>query len=311
MYLQFFGIKRPMRIAVYVGLAVTFAAYWTSIPIAAYYGAPHSGETWEELFVNLRPAKEAYWGFAQGVCAIVLDIYIFILPLPVLWRLHMDRAKRLQLLGVFGTALIAVAASCVALNFRINLLPTGKTTPADDTTWSQACTSIAVMIESNIAIVVGSMPAFGAFVRTTSMDSSFLKSWQSRLLRGSGSGKPTSWSKESLPKYPGHKIPSVSLRQENPYLIHQQQGVNTSFDSLEQEDSDFAQERYQHGSSTEPLGFSQGAPHYELRDASGFTSEANMDAETQGQQEHHRGILRSFSVFQKIEPKYPNSVAQK
>lgn len=106
MYLQFFGVKRPMRIAVYVGLALSFASYWTSVPIAAYYGAPHPGETWEELFVNLRPAKEAYWGVAQGVCAVVLDVYIFILPLPVLWRLHMDRAKRLQLLGLFGTALM-------------------------------------------------------------------------------------------------------------------------------------------------------------------------------------------------------------
>lgn len=106
MYLQFFGIKKTMRIAVYLGLAVSFIAYWTSVPVAAYYGAPHVGEEWDDLLVNLRPANEAYWGVAQGVSAVVLDVYIFILPLPVLWHLHMDRSKRMQLLGLFGTALM-------------------------------------------------------------------------------------------------------------------------------------------------------------------------------------------------------------
>jgi hypothetical protein len=201
------------------------------------------------------------------------------------------------------------------LHYRVQLLPSAAPTPGDGT-WAQACTAIAVIVETNIAIIVGSMPAFGAFVRTTNMDSSRLKSWQSKLLRGSGSGKPTSWSKESGPKYSGDKQPSVSLRQEDPYLIPRQQGGNTSFDSLEQEDPDFAHEHYQLGSNTEPLGLSQSPPHYELNDASGFTSEASSNvtgrgAEIQAQQGHHGGILRSFAVFQKIEPKYPDSVARK
>lgn len=172
------------------------------------------------------------------------------------------------------------------------------------------------MIESNIAIIVGSMPAFGAFVRTTNIDSSFFKSWQSRLLRATGSGKPTSWTKESVPRYHSQKNPSVSLRQDDPYPMHQQRGGNTSFDSLEQEDTYFAQEEHQRSSSAEPLGLSQGAPHYELRDASEFNSEASfnakdMDAETQGRQGHQEGILRSLSVFQESEPKYPDMVVQK
>lgn len=212
----------------------------------------------------------------------------------------------------------AVAASCVALHFRLKLLPSGKTIPADDTTWTQACTSIAVMIENNIAIIVGSMPAFGAFVRSTNMNASFFKSWQSRLLRATGSGKPTSWTKESVPKYHSPKHPSVSLRQEDPYLVHQQQRVGTtSFDSLEQDEAYFAPEyHHERSSSAEPLGLSQGLPQYELRDASGFTSEASsrakdIDAETHGRQGHQGGILRSLSVFQEIEPKYPDSVARK
>lgn len=45
MYLQFFGVHKKLRIAVYIGIFVTFSAYWTSVPVAAYYGAPHPGET--------------------------------------------------------------------------------------------------------------------------------------------------------------------------------------------------------------------------------------------------------------------------
>jgi hypothetical protein len=106
MYLQFFGVHKKLRIAVYIGIFVTFGAYWTSVPVAAYYGAPHPGETWESLFLNERPIWEAYWGVSQGAIAIVLDIYIFLLPIPILWKLNTDRTRRIQLITLFGTALM-------------------------------------------------------------------------------------------------------------------------------------------------------------------------------------------------------------
>ncbi|KAM4066412.1 hypothetical protein HRG_000516 [Hirsutella rhossiliensis] len=194
MYLQFFSIHRPMRFAVYVGLFIAAGTYLTSVAIAAYFGAPRPGHTWESLFASELPLRESVYGVVQGSIAICMDIYIFILPLPILVKLKMSRSKRLQLISLFGTALIAVIASVVALVYRTKLLR------IDDTTWNQACTSIAVLIENNVAIVVGAMPAFASFLRIHVSDLVLFRSLRSKLRPNGNSGFSPSNSKASSPK---------------------------------------------------------------------------------------------------------------
>lgn len=214
---------------------------------------------------------------------------------------------------LFFSVSSAVAASCVALNYRFKLLGDGKLAPAQDTTWNQGAACIAVLIEGNIAIIVGDMPAFAAFVRATTVDSNFFRSLQSKLLRGAGSGKPSgSWTKESLPKYNNEARHSKSLQQENPYLIHQQQEHTRigSFDSLEQVEP-YYQEEHQHRNAG-GLSQAQGDPYYELRDASGFVSEAAVNSNDKDPEQGHRGgIMRSTTVVQEVQPKYPDTAARR
>jgi len=108
LFLQLFatGAFSAQRIAIYIGLVITFVVYWVHIPLEAYYAGPHIGETWEDLLVNKRPEKMIYWGAVQGAFSVFLDVYIFILPLPTLSKLQMSTRKRIALLGVFMTALM-------------------------------------------------------------------------------------------------------------------------------------------------------------------------------------------------------------
>ncbi|KAH8200668.1 hypothetical protein TruAng_005132 [Truncatella angustata] len=162
MYRQLFQIRRPVRIAIWAGLAFSFAIYFPSIPLSAIYEAPRAGHSWEEYLQSLSTRHDStltYWGIVQGTCSVVLDLYIFVLPLPLLSQLHLARKKKIQLLVLFGTALFGVAASAIALYFRVQLL--GST----DSTWRQAQLAICVVVENNVAITVASMPAFATFMR--------------------------------------------------------------------------------------------------------------------------------------------------
>lgn len=106
LFLQIFTIHQPMRIAIWTGIVFTFLLYWANLPLASYFNAPHVGETWEVMLFNGRPHLLIDWAIIQGACSVMLDVYIFILPIPLLTQLQMPQKRRLQLLAIFSTALM-------------------------------------------------------------------------------------------------------------------------------------------------------------------------------------------------------------
>ncbi|KAM7210800.1 hypothetical protein V8F06_013825, partial [Rhypophila decipiens] len=163
MYRDTFSISRTTHIAIWIGLVLNFLIYIPSIPIAVYYETPRAGQSWEELIYtvpNLEPILVPY-GIATGAAALLMDVYIFILPLPVVLRLNLSRTKKIQALAIFATALLAVVASIIALVYRIALGDNLK----NDSTWSTTCLFISMLVENNIVLVVASMPAFASFFR--------------------------------------------------------------------------------------------------------------------------------------------------
>lgn len=104
MYRQIFSMDKKMKIAVYVGLAFNFAIYGVSVILVPYFEAPHIGETFSDLLTNGRPKKLMVTGAEQGSLAVLLDLYILILPIPRLAGLKMQSRKKLKLMAIFGTA---------------------------------------------------------------------------------------------------------------------------------------------------------------------------------------------------------------
>lgn len=111
LYLQFFSVQRPIRIATWVGLVAVGLCYWSNIPIEAPFLAPWPGETWQDVVLNGRPQKISPWGFVQGPLNIVIDLYTFILPFPILAKLKLSSRRRLELLVIFSTAFLSVSSS--------------------------------------------------------------------------------------------------------------------------------------------------------------------------------------------------------
>ena len=75
-----------------------------AIPIDTYYCTPRNGKEWD--FANVHCGETILFGIVQGVLAVVLDFYIFVLPIPIVLKLQMSLKRRLSVIAVFGTAIL-------------------------------------------------------------------------------------------------------------------------------------------------------------------------------------------------------------
>jgi hypothetical protein len=101
MYLQLFGALQWVRYCCYFGLFACNAFYIGIFIPSVYYQAPGIGQTWQESVMNKRYLKIREVTGPPGNLA--LDVYIFIIPLVVVWNLHLSRSKKWGLVAVFGT----------------------------------------------------------------------------------------------------------------------------------------------------------------------------------------------------------------
>ncbi|KAI1160128.1 hypothetical protein F5B18DRAFT_541720 [Nemania serpens] len=190
LFRQVFNVSRTMHIAIWIGIAVSFALYGSSLGALSYFSSPHAGQTWDEvatqaIITNLSPLYKGvapvviplYWGVVQGAIGTVFDIYIFILPLPILSRLNLSTKRKLQISALFFVAILGVVGSVVSLAYRVVSIH-GPTT---DLTYSAAVLLNCNLIEMNIALVVCSTPAFANFMRNYVLQSRIFKSLRSTL----------------------------------------------------------------------------------------------------------------------------------
>ncbi|KAI0168095.1 hypothetical protein BJ166DRAFT_577606 [Pestalotiopsis sp. NC0098] len=181
LYRQLFAVQRRTRIAIDFGLLITLLVYFANIPLAAVYAAPRIGQSWASVLENLQANAHpfALAGVVGGAITTFLDFYIFLLPLPLLYRLQLPLRRRLQLVGIFSFAALGVGASIASLVCRIELA-----WYSTDSSWLAAITAMCSLIETNIAIIVGCMPAFAQIVTRlveTIGGSTIFKALRSRL----------------------------------------------------------------------------------------------------------------------------------
>ncbi|KAL9128016.1 MAG: hypothetical protein Q9217_003210 [Psora testacea] len=154
LYLRIFMVNNTMRYAIWFGLACTFVLYWINIPFESWNCAPRAGQSWGLATVGKTCADNIMFGLVQGVLSVALDLYIFVLPIPIVLGLHMTMKRRLAILSIFGTAIL----TC----------------------------------ENYVAIIVSSMPALASFSKGKIPGVSLLASMRSRFLSSKFSGSSPS-----------------------------------------------------------------------------------------------------------------------
>ncbi|KAI4232756.1 MAG: hypothetical protein LQ349_004798 [Xanthoria aureola] len=164
LYLRIFTVKPSMRYAIYAGLIFTAILYGVHIPLVIGFCSPRGTS---KIIDFASCAKLTVWGPVQGFLAMILDVYIFILPFPVISQLKLPRGKRLGVYVLFGTAICGIVASTLAEVYRFE-----QWFHREDQNWHEAKLFICIIVEGYIAVIVGSMPALAAFFRSPAVSNS-------------------------------------------------------------------------------------------------------------------------------------------
>jgi hypothetical protein len=102
---QIFTIQKTMRYATWAGQTLNFIVYGAGTAVIIYYETPRAGEPWSAVLDGRALTPLKFWQ-AQSAIIIALDLYIFVLPLPVLWKLRIPLRRRLPVIAVFSLALL-------------------------------------------------------------------------------------------------------------------------------------------------------------------------------------------------------------
>lgn len=106
MYLDMFGPLPWLRICVYAGLFLNWGFYTAVTIVSLYYQAPNPGQTWQEGYMNARYADSLNLPIPIAGGSLLLDVYIFVLPLIAVMKLRLSTRKKLGVMAVFATGLM-------------------------------------------------------------------------------------------------------------------------------------------------------------------------------------------------------------
>ncbi|KAK0747043.1 hypothetical protein B0T18DRAFT_326855 [Schizothecium vesticola] len=87
----------------------------------------------------------------NGVVALLTDLLVLVLPLPLVWGLQLPFSQKLALIPVFGIGIAIVVVSALRLKYLITAPALDKTYDLEITLWT--------IIEYNLALVCASLPS--------------------------------------------------------------------------------------------------------------------------------------------------------
>lgn len=103
LYLRIFTIYRIYRWLIYAGIIGNFFLYAPTPFITYFFCTPKSADDLS-VFASQGCKDILTWFLAQGVLVVVLDLYILILPIPMVLRLNLSLREKIGVVGVFATA---------------------------------------------------------------------------------------------------------------------------------------------------------------------------------------------------------------
>lgn len=96
---------------IYFGIAANFALYSATTALFGYFCAPRAGQSWLMATASSRCSKAYLMSYIQGVFNIVSDFYLLLLPMPVVWKLHLPTKKKIGVCAIFATGFLYVLPS--------------------------------------------------------------------------------------------------------------------------------------------------------------------------------------------------------
>ncbi|PYH64418.1 uncharacterized protein BO88DRAFT_429486 [Aspergillus vadensis CBS 113365] len=103
---------------IFIVLGVSISSFFVDtiscIPPSKFWNSSKSGHC-------MSTASQQKFYEVNGILVIVMDILIWAVPIPMLWRVRISLRKKIAVLGVFSVGLLSIAAACVRYNTVLQL----------------------------------------------------------------------------------------------------------------------------------------------------------------------------------------------
>ncbi|KAL4903357.1 hypothetical protein BDW74DRAFT_156227 [Aspergillus multicolor] len=155
--------RRYMRWAVYAIFFIVMGVSIASFFILAFSCFPPA-KFWDVTGTAaghcMNPTSQQSFYEANGILNIITDTLIYLVPIPMLWKVRISARRKGALFGVFGLGILSIAAGGVRYDFVRKLAnnPDQYYYLADSLNWCS--------IEIYVAIFCGSAPSLSVLVKT-------------------------------------------------------------------------------------------------------------------------------------------------
>ncbi|CAH0040804.1 unnamed protein product [Clonostachys rhizophaga] len=174
----------------WISYGMLVASLLVTIAITAWSGAACDMRgQWDTNVAEICSPRSARGHLASGIVGLIVDVVLFILPLPIIIRLNVPFKRKIGYAIVFTTGILGIVVSIVGCYWRKQAL-SGK---ASDRKVSILC----VVLEGIIAILLGCVPAYYYIYRNIIIKANKFSNATSGITATKSTRKPTSTARQS------------------------------------------------------------------------------------------------------------------
>lgn len=156
-YSRIFGIKYSMYLCLFFTIG-----YWITIIVTINVGCRPLDYFWRR-YTDLTAVGTCIdipkFFFGNGIAAMLIDVIILCVPVPIVWGLQMPTSQKLAVVSI----LLLGSFVCIASIVRIVTLE--RNVKSSDPTWTMSPVFVWSCVEPFIGIVCACLPTFAPFFR--------------------------------------------------------------------------------------------------------------------------------------------------
>ncbi|CAG1986809.1 unnamed protein product [Fusarium graminearum] len=150
--------QRWFKIAIYSSMFF-ISGYTIGLFFAVMFACHPINKNWDITVTGGSCVNQPVLYFATAAVNIASDVILFVLPLPMVFKLQLPFKQKIGLMGIFTIGSLTVITSIV----RISLLP--GMLKSMDLSWNIAYPSIWIIVESNLIVTCATMPTLRKFFK--------------------------------------------------------------------------------------------------------------------------------------------------
>ncbi|KAF7895845.1 hypothetical protein EAF00_005860 [Botryotinia globosa] len=159
-YIEIFTSMRWVRISCYIGAFITSLWYFPVVIATLVWTTPPHGENFVYSLISDGIFTTQKLTIPIAAVGLAIDVFLFIIPLLAVSKLHMATKKKLGVGLIFATGALAIVASILSIIYRVRL------NQVLDNTWALVPVFILTLAELFIGMIIACTWHMSKFFRT-------------------------------------------------------------------------------------------------------------------------------------------------